>query len=90
MEKLKNDHDLKSALRKILADNSAGIVFDLMNIIDGTADPDEDLGKWTEVALVDQLDDIEPNDDMLHDSFFSTYWNWKEVRPNKGWALDTE
>jgi hypothetical protein len=37
LEKLKNDPHLKSALRKILADNSAGVLFDLFNILDGTS-----------------------------------------------------
>ena len=88
LEKLKNDQDLKSALRKILADNSAGVIFELMNYLDGTADPDENLGDWTEIAFVDRTEEIEPPNDMLHDNFYSTYWDWKEIRPNSDWTLD--
>ena len=81
LKKITNDPDLKSALSKILADNSAGVVFELMNLIDGTSDPDEELGEWSEIALIDKSEDIEENDDMLHDSFYETYWDWKEIRP---------
>jgi hypothetical protein len=90
LKKLENDQDLKTALRKVLADQTGEVVFDLMNIFDGTEDPDEHLGKWTEIAIVDQSDDIDPNNEMLHDDFFSTYWDWKKLRPDSNWALDTE
>ncbi len=78
--KLGKDQELKNALRKIFADNSAGVIFALMNYLDGTADPNEKLGEWTEVAFVDKTDDIELPDEMLHDSFYSTYRDWKEIR----------
>ena len=88
LQKLKNDQDLKSAMRKILADNSANVLFDLFNIIDGTTDPDENLGKWTEICLVDKTDEIEDNEEMLHDELFEKYWDWREIRPDKKWKLD--
>jgi hypothetical protein len=88
LNKIKDDPNLKSALRKILADNTAGVLFELMNLIDGTTDPDEDLGEWTEIAFVDKSEKIEENMDMLHDTFYSTYWDWKEIRPEKKWKLD--
>ena len=88
LQKLKNDQDLKSAMRKILADNSASVLFELFNIIDGTTDPDENLGKWTEICLVDKTDEIEDNDEMLHDALFEKYWDWREIRPDKKWKLD--
>ncbi len=88
LQKLKNDQDLKSAMRKILADNSASVLFELFNIIDGTTDPDENLGKWTEICLVDKTDEIEGNDEMLHDALFEKYWDWREIRPDKKWKLD--
>jgi hypothetical protein len=88
LEKLKDDPNLKSALRKILADNSAGIVFDLMNLLDGTTDPNKNLGKWTEISFVDKTEDIEENMEMFNNTFFETYWDWKEIRPNKNWKLD--
>lgn len=88
LEKLKNDQELRNALRKILADNSASVIFDLMNNIDGTTDPDENFGEWTQICFVDSSEEIEPPDEMLHDNFYATYWDWKEIRPDKGWTLD--
>ncbi|OEK04222.1 hypothetical protein [Roseivirga misakiensis] len=79
---------LKSALRKVLADNAAQVVFDLFNHIDGTTDPDEALGEWTGVSLVDKTDDIEENDEMHHDNFLDTYWDWRALRTNQSWKLD--
>ncbi len=79
--KLKNDPDLKSALKKIMTNASGGVIFDLMNFFDGTSDPDNNLGNWTEVALVDKSDDVESPGDMLHDSFLSTYADWIDIRP---------
>ncbi|MDN3657476.1 hypothetical protein QWZ08_17620 [Ferruginibacter paludis] len=91
LNKLDNNKHLKNALRKVIADNSAGIIFSMLNIIDGTTDPKHLFADWTGVKLVDQ----EPNDeaeefqDMLHDSFFETYWEWKKIRGDKKWKLDT-
>jgi hypothetical protein len=83
LEKLKKDPILKSALRKILADNSAGVLFELLNVIDGTSDPDENLGKWTEISFVDKTDALAENTEMLHDELYSKYWDWKKIRPEK-------
>ena len=88
LNKLKNDPILKSALRKILADNSAGVLFELLNIIDGTSDPDENLGKWTEISFVNKTDELTENPEMLHDQLYSKYWDWKKIRPIKKWKLD--
>ena len=88
LKKLKNNPNLKSALRKILADNSAGVLFELLNIIDGTSDPDESLGKWTEVNFVDKTDELAHNSEMLHDELYEKYWDWQKIRPKKDWKLD--
>ena len=88
LEKLKNDPNLKSALRKILADNSAGVLFDLFNIIDGTSEPDERFGKWTEICFVDKTDELAENLDFLHDELYEKYWDWRKIRPENGWKLD--
>jgi hypothetical protein len=88
LEKLKNDPNLKSALRKILADNSARVLFELLNIIDGTSDPDENLGKWTEISFADKTEEIAGNAEMLHDKLYSKYWDWEKIRPTKNWKLD--
>lgn len=89
LQELSSKEDLKSALRKLVADSMAGVLFDFFNFIDGTSDPDEKLGKWSELSLVDKNDNIEPPNDMLHDKFFETYWEWRKIRPNKEWKLDT-
>lgn len=80
LERLKNDETLRDALRKILASNSASVLFELFNIIDGTSDPDPELGEWSEVLLVDQPEDFDEHVEFLHDNFFETYWNWIELR----------
>ncbi len=76
---------LKSALRKVLADCAAGVVFDLLNLIDGTTEPKQ--GQWSEVMLVDKTIGDEDRE-FLHDEFFGAYWDWLESRPDKTWRLD--
>jgi hypothetical protein len=74
----------------VLADNSAGVLIELMNLIDQTTDPDEDLGEWTGLSLIDFDEEVEENDEMLHDTFSESYWDWKEKRQNEDWQLDSE
>jgi hypothetical protein len=78
---------LQSAFRKILANNSAGVLFDLFNIIDGTTEPDED---WSGVHIVDATSENadENQNDFLHDEFLATYWDWRAKRSEKNWKLD--
>jgi hypothetical protein len=91
LHKLDNNENLKNALRKIIADNSAGVIFNMLNLLDGTGSPKHYYDQWTGVKLVDEESnkDIEPFGDTLHDSFFETYWEWKKIRGNKSWKLDT-
>jgi len=88
---LDNNEHLKNALRKVIADNSAGVVFSMLNIIDGTTDPKLMFDEWTGIKLVDQEhnEDAEEFQAMLHDSFFESYWKWRELRGDKNWKLDT-
>ena len=90
LNKLDNNEHLKNALRKVIADNSAGVIFNMLNLFDGTGSPKIMYAEWTGVKLVDEEPDKnEPKfQDMLHDSFFETYWKWKEMRGNKNWELD--
>jgi len=75
LNKLDNNEDLKSALRKVIADNSAGIIFNMLNLLDGTGSPKLHYDNWTGVKLFDE----EPNDlsrvfkDTLHDCCSETY-----------------
>ena len=86
LQLLKGNMALKAAQRKVLADCAAGVVFDLLNHIDGTTDPKQ--GEWSEVMLVDKHKDDEPHREFLHDAFFETYWNWRKIRPDTTWRLD--
>lgn len=89
--KLGNNEHLKSALRKIIADNSAGVVFNMLNLFDGTSSPRNDDGDWTGLRVVDEEpnDKSEPGGGMLHDKFYETYWDWRKIRGDKKWKLDT-
>jgi hypothetical protein len=91
LRKLENNSNLKSALRKIIADNSAGIIFSMLNLFDGTGFPKNDSKEWTGIKLMDEElnNNPEPVDDFLHDKFYETYWDWKERRGQKDWSLDT-
>jgi hypothetical protein len=87
---LGNNEHLKNALRKVLADNTAGVIFNMLNILDGTGSPKHFYNNWTGVKLIDEDADevLEPFNDTLHDSFFETYWEWRKVRGDKKWKLD--
>src|SRR5688572_16795676 len=91
LKKLDNNENLKNALRKIIADSAAGVIFNMLNLFDGTGSPKLHYDRWTGVKLVDE----EPNSDSelfkdtLHDCFFETYWAWKKLRGDKKWKLDT-
>ena len=82
LNKINSSDNLRSALKKILADNAAGVVFNLLNNIDGTSDPRNATDTWVGVKLVD----LEPNaesesmEDFLHDEFYSTYWDWQNLK----------
>lgn len=91
LKKLDNNEHLKSALRKVIADNSAGIIFNMLNLFDGTGFPKNDNDDWTGLKVIDEEpnENSEPVDDWLHDKFYETYWDWKKIRGDKNWKLDT-
>ncbi|HZG00107.1 MAG TPA: hypothetical protein VEY71_03850, partial [Chitinophagales bacterium] len=92
LNKLNNNEELKNALRKVIADAASGVLFEFLNTIDGTGDPkNDDEGQWSTVKLIDEdwEEENEAVDEMLHDMFNETYWDWKERRGNKAWKLDT-
>ena len=81
LKKLNSSDNLKSVLKKIIADNSAGVVFNLLNNIDGTTDPKNISDNWHGVALVDRDPDLdEDSANFLHDEFYSTYWDWDKIK----------
>jgi hypothetical protein len=91
LSRLDNNEHLKNALRKVLADNTAGVIFNMLNILDGTGSAKHCYDDWTGLKLIDEEanDDLEPFNGTLHDSFFETYWEWRNVRGDKAWKLDT-
>lgn len=91
LNKLDNNEHLKNALRKVIADNSAGIIFNLLNLLDGTGSPKLHYDSWTGVKLVDEKTSLHTEcfNATLHDAFFEIYWEWKKQRGDKGWKLDT-
>jgi hypothetical protein len=91
LNKLDNNEHLKNALRKIMADNTAGVIFNMLNLLDGTGSPKLHFDNWTGVKLVDddETSETESFKDTLHDGFFETYWEWKKLRGDKKWKLDT-
>lgn len=86
IEQLRQVPGVESALRKVLAATAAEPIDRLLCIIDGVDDPgDED---WTGVSLLDKRETDEEGE-FLHDGFYEAYWEWRKVRPDKGWRLDT-
>ena len=83
---LRGNEVMQTALRKVLADCAAGVVFDLLNLIDGTTDPKH--GEWSGVRLVDAPATDDERRDLLHDEFFAEYWAWREIKPDQSWHLD--
>ncbi len=85
LNKLFATDKLKSALKKIISDTSAAIIFNLLNNIDGTSNPKHSSDDWIGVKLVDEEPD--PNDDniadFLHDEFYATYWDWQTIKTKK-------
>ena len=53
--KLDNNEALKSALRKLFANNSATVLFHLFNIIDETGDPQGENSAWTGVKMKNMI-----------------------------------
>ena len=83
---LQGNSVFQSAMRKVLASCASGVVFNMLNLIDGTSDPKH--GDWDGVSLVDKSEDA-ADAEFLHDDFFDVYWDWREIRPDKTWCLDT-
>jgi hypothetical protein len=89
LAQLKGNEPLMTGLRKLFASNTATVFFSFFNVVDGTAEPDVNTGGWSEVLLVDKPEEFDEDVQFLHDELFSTYWNWKAQRGDKGWSLDT-
>ena len=75
LNKLDNNEHLKNALRKIIAGNSAGVIFNRLNLFDGKASPKLHYDNWKGVKLIYEEPDADTETfaDTLHDGFFETY-----------------
>ena len=85
---LEDNEIARNALRKVFACNAARVIFDLLNVLDGTGDPDPDLGAWSGVVISDLPDDFDENQEFLHDAFYETYSKWGEFR-KADYSLDS-
>lgn len=89
LNQLTNNEDLRSALKKVLADHAAGRVFNVFQLLDGAVLPGVGSEVWTGVKLVDEdtTPGTIPFDDTLHNAFFETYYNWAEIKGLQDWQL---
>ncbi|SDY73576.1 hypothetical protein [Hymenobacter psychrophilus] len=85
IQQLRGKLVLHAAVRKVLAGCAADVVFDLLNLIDGTTEPMH--GHWRGVQLVDTADSNAQN--LLHDGFMEAYWDWRKYRGAADWHLDS-
>ncbi len=81
LKMLKDIPHLDSALKKVIVGSSGSAFFHFFNFLDGTSDPDKNFGEWTWATLVDHPHgENDPYTDMLHDSFYDAYLDWKELK----------
>lgn len=85
IKQLRGKPVLHTAMRKVLAGCAADVVFDLLNLIDGTTEPTH--GHWQGVRLVDAADS--DAQELLHDGFMEAYWDWRKHRGTADWYLDS-
>jgi hypothetical protein len=89
LQTIGTDENLKNGLRKIIADSCATVLVNMLVLIDDVGDPDIDKEKWKGIKLVDNSEEVEaPNDLMLHDKLYESYWDWRKRRNTKDWKLD--
>ena len=86
---LKLNPDQISGLRKIMADVASYPLFQVFCLIDGVTDPVQHSGKWPALRLEAAGAKARAESSMLHDEFFGTYWDWRKIRPETGWKLDS-
>jgi hypothetical protein len=81
---LKAIPSIESALKKVIRDVASSPLFLLFTYLDGVTEPTDDES-WSGVALIDMpedeaFDEELSSEEMLHDNFFGTYWDWKEKK----------
>ncbi len=68
----------RSALRKVVADTASAPLFRLFSLMDGVSDPElGDLEFWSGVGFADKPSAADDEETMLHDEFYSSYWEYK-------------
>lgn len=67
----------RSGLRKLVADAASRPSFRAFCLIDGVGDPEQyPIGEWLGLRICKAEED-DPQEEMLHDAFFETWWAWK-------------
>ena len=79
LRKIRNNNQLKSALKKLIADNSASVIFSFLNHIDGTTDPKIGFDDWTGLNLQNLKFNEEGFEEMTHSKFFEIYETWRDM-----------
>jgi hypothetical protein len=77
---LKNLHlsdDARSALQKVIADVASYPLSHLFSLMDGVTDPELIRFNWWPGLSLAEKSEAE---EMLHDEFFDTYWDYKATR----------
>ena len=80
LSQIKNIKNVDKVIKKIAVVSSTKAFFHFFNILDGTGFPPKKYGNWTFVSLIDEQEDNGgPYLDMLHDTFFDCYHDWKNI-----------
>lgn len=81
LKNLKLSPAAHSALKKIIADAASAPLFRLFTLMDGVADPESgDFEDWRGVDLTEKAPEPVDEEEMLHDEFFGSFWEYKRGR----------
>ncbi len=78
IEQIRSIENIQSALEKIIKDSISYSTFQFLGIIDGVGDPTYD--GWSGVSLLDKDPENDEEGDMLHDEYFSKYWDYLKTK----------
>jgi elongation factor P hydroxylase len=77
LRKLAVSPEARAALEKLVVDACGYPFFHLFAVMDGVTEPETDVGEWSGVTLETKREDDE---DMLHDEFLESCWNYEDRR----------
>jgi hypothetical protein len=79
LSQIRNIEGFEDVLKKVIADSSSSTIFDLFNIIDGTADIEDVDYDFLDIVECD-FEERTDRTEFLHDYFYETYWDWEESK----------